>query len=89
MALKSDPEVEDEGEQEGDRIDLALPLDEAALPRELPDEGGRERLDHRLLHIGETEIVGEGGLPSVAAGQSRSGLTGRQHRGRVAPPRYA
>jgi uncharacterized protein YjeT (DUF2065 family) len=58
MAVELDTEVEDEHPEEGDRSDLALPLDEAGLSSELDDLLGGEETDERLLDLPRPEWGG-------------------------------
>ena len=48
-------EVKDQDPEEGDRLDLALALDEPCLPGELLDRLGRKEAGERLLELAPLE----------------------------------
>ena len=78
--MELDPEVEDEGPEEGDGVDLAFPHDEAGLSRDLANRAGREGTGQALLDHSGFEVVGRRTLPI----ESQFGLGLR----RVIPPTW-
>ena len=78
--MELDPGVEEEGPEEGDGVDLALPHYEVSLSRDLADRVGQEEAGQALLDRSGFEGVGERTLPMVS--QFGLGLAAR-HPSRV------
>lgn len=64
-AMELDPEVEDEGPEKGDGVDLAFADDKAGLASDLANRVGGKEAGEALLHRARLEGVGDGALPMV------------------------